>query len=236
MSKISSALQFADLANRLRGIRTEAQDSIQAVEQAMQDLANELHELQANVCLEETAAKIANELGSVLDERRQRLYAMQRSAKHLDQHQAVRTVSFSGDKTVNVAVSEGYPYQRLHIKEALDILALLWGPAEIKKFANEAAAANGAKPKAEGGITVAQAVKRSEELIAEIERLDKERIEAISVWAAMQVPAISTHKLAGLPQPEPAAQPAPDKQPTVLEAGPDGVLRPYTPNLMNSLY
>ena len=58
MSKTSSALQFADLANRLRGIRTEAQDSVQAVEQAMPARANELPELRDNRCLAGTAAAI----------------------------------------------------------------------------------------------------------------------------------------------------------------------------------
>lgn len=242
MSKISSFLQFANLAEKMRGIRTEAQDSIQAIETSMQSLADELITVQDNVCLEDASAMIAERLGHILADRRKHLYALQRNAKRLDRHQTTRGVYFSGDKTVSITDQYG-SYQPGLPNDATDILALVWGDAEIKKFATEAAAANGAKPKSAGGLTANQAAHRSDEIIAELERLDRERIDAISVLATMPALAIPTHKLAALPQPQPEPEPAPAptppeprSQPSVLVKGADGQMRPYNVNVLDQLY
>lgn len=235
MTKPLFASRFADVAKRILGLRTEAQESIQSVQKEMQRLVEELHTVQNSVCLEESAALIEEYLVNRLAERRKFLQGTQKSATSLDCHKGIRAASLSGDGSLIIHHrSETLHSLQIASDRPMDVLALLWGPAEVKAFAKEAALAAGAKPKSEGGLTADQALKRSEEIIAELERLDKVRAESISVWAGMQalsVPHAYQHQEGPAPQSQSKAQ-----EPSVMAEGHDGVMRPYQTDPLARFY
>lgn len=232
MTKSLFASRFADMAKKILGLRTEAQESIQSVQKEMQRLVEELHTVQNSVCLEESSALIEEYLVNRLAERRKYLLGTQNAATSLDRHKGIRAASLSGDGSVIIHHrSESLHSLQIASDRPMDVLALLWGPAEVKAFAKEAALAAGAKPKSEGGLTADQALKRSEEIIAELERLDQLRSESISVWAGMRemsVPPAYQHNV----EPETPSQ----EGPSVMVESHDGVMRPYHIDPLSRLY
>lgn len=227
-ARLFDAAQYSDLAQQMQRLRTEAHDGMQSIRDEIQRLAEELRAVQHSVCLEDAAAKIEGYLAHRLEERRARLYLSQRAAVDLASYHDIRTASFSGDGSL-ISSTSSTPFSALYIAkdDPMDVLALLWGTKEIKAFARAAAMESGAKPKADGGLSVDEAMQRSAAIWEELERLEQTRIEAVAALKDLQnlrLPTVAVRQES--PKPIPVDVDNSFRAPTVMVRGADGVMRP----------
>lgn len=238
MSKISQkiAQNFksapAVILQKIGQFRAESAKDIGDIDALIEQKLRELVEIHQGVCLEDAAALIERSIRASLDERRDRLYRTAALARDLAYHADVRLSR--GHNGIGQRTFHDLEKKRLEVTpydmDSLDVLALVWSDKEVKAFAESAALAAGAKP-APDGLTVGEAVQRSNVLLAEIESLEETRQQAAAVLAELSGVSLSKFsqeaEKAAIVLDEITSTQTTGDGPTVKVRGADGVMRPY---------
>ena len=178
-AQIFDAEQYSALTQQIHQLRADAQQRIQSIRDAIGQLTDELRVVSRSICLEDAAAKIEASISGWEEKRRASVYQSRYPAIQLSTYNQTRAADFSGDGSLLSHDQDTFlPGFYIDRNDHMDILALLWGPKEIKAFALAAALGCGAKPKAEGGLSVDEAMQRHDEIWQQLELLEQARIEA----------------------------------------------------------
>lgn len=178
-AQIFDAEQYSALTQQIHQLRADAQQRIQSIRDAIRQLTDELRVVSRSICLEDAAAKIEASISGWAEKRRASVYQSRYPAIQLSTYNQTRAADFSGDGSLLSHDRDTFlPGFYIDRNDHMDILALLWGSKEIKAFALAAALGCGAKPKAEGGLSVDEAMQRHDEIWQQLELLEQARIEA----------------------------------------------------------
>ncbi|WP_422848962.1 hypothetical protein ACOYR4_06140 [Acidovorax sp. M14] len=203
-----SPYQFTEvpqsIIQKIEALQQESLRDIDALTDGIAVKQKEFATVGGSICFEDAAALVVDTLRRLLKSRREKIYAAAGRALHLVSHVETESgASYNGDgelqfKKRNVAHLDIIG----HDGDALDVLALIWGDEEIKAFAAEALSKVGAKPAPEG-LTVAEALSRSNALVSEMKTLSQTRSAAVA--AMKQIGAVTLQQFVHPRKQAPAA-------------------------------